>query len=96
MSLLRSLGFGAWTPCFYLAAQAMAIVLPGSLLGVLAAQIVGKEVIQHIAGFGLDTSFEPKALLSADVMSLAIMLPGIVVPMLWFRRFDLAELLRSE
>ncbi len=96
MSLLRSLGFGAWAPGFYLAAQALAIVLPGSLLGVLSAQIVGKEVIQHIAGFGLDTSFEPMALLSTGVLSLAIMLPGIVVPIVWFRRFDLAELLRSE
>ena len=96
MSLLRSLGFGAWAPGLYLAAQALAIVLPGSLLGVLAAQTVGKEVIQHIAGFGLDTSFEPSALLSAGVLSLAIMLPGIAVPMAWFRRFDLAELLRSE
>ncbi len=96
MSLLRSLGFGAWTPGLYLAAQALAIVLPGSLLGVLAAQTVGKEVIQHIAGFGLDTRFEPSALLSAGALSLAIMLPGIAVPMAWFRRFDLAELLRSE
>ena len=96
MSLLCSLGFGAWAPGLYLAAQALAIVLPGSLLGVLAAQTVGKEVIQHIAGFGLDTNFEPSALLSAGVLSLAIMLPGIAVPMAWFRRFDLAELLRSE
>ena len=68
MSLLRSLGFGAWTPGLYLAAQALAIVLPGSLLGVLAAQTVGKEVIQHIAGFGLDTSFDPSALLSAGAV----------------------------
>ena len=96
MSVLRSLGFGAWTPGLYLAAQALAIVLPGSLLGVLAAQTVGKEVIQHIAGFGLDTSFEPLSLLSAGVLSLVIMLPGIAVPMVWFRRFNLAELLRGE
>jgi hypothetical protein len=65
-------------------------------LGVLAAQTVGKEVIQHIAGFGLDTSFEPSTLLSAGALSLAIMLSGIAVPIAWFRRFDLAELLRSE
>jgi ABC-type antimicrobial peptide transport system permease subunit len=96
MSLLRTLGFGTWTPGLYLAAQALAIVLPGSLLGVLAAQTVGKEVIQHIAGFGLDTSFEPSTLLSAGALSLAIMLSGIAVPIAWFRRFDLAELLRSE
>jgi putative ABC transport system permease protein len=96
MSLLRTLGFGAWSPGFYLAAQALAIILPGSLLGVLAAQIVGKEVIQHIAGFGLDASFEFSALLSAGALSLAIMLPGVAIPMAWFRRFDLAELLRSE
>jgi len=96
LSLLRSLGFGAWTPGLYLAAQALAIVLPGSLLGVLIAQTVGKEVIQHIAGFGLDTRFEPSALLSAGALSLAILLLGIAVPLAWFRRFDLAELLRSE
>lgn len=96
MSLLCSLGFGTWAPGLYLAAQALAIVLPGSLLGVLTAQTVGTEVIQHIAGFGLDTRFEFSALLSAGALSLAIMLPGIVVPMAWFRRFDLAELLRSE
>lgn len=96
MSLLRSLGFGAWTPGLYLAAQALAIVLPGSLLGVLAAHTVGKEVIQHIAGFGLDTVSEPSALLSAGALSLAILLPGIAIPMAWFRRFDLADLLRSE
>lgn len=96
LSLLRSLGFGAWTPGLYLAAQALAIVVPGSLLGVLAAQTIGREVIQHIAGFGLDTSLEPFGLLSAGLLSLAIMLPGIAVPMAWFRRFDLAELLRSE
>lgn len=96
LSLLRSLGFGAWTPGLYLAAQALAIVVPGSLLGVLAAKTIGREVIQHIAGFGLDTSLEPFGLLSAGLLSLAIMLPGIAVPMAWFRRFDLAELLRSE
>jgi len=96
MSLLRSLGFGAWTPGLYLAAQALAIVLPGSLLGVLAAQTVGTEVIQHIAGFGLDTTFESSTLLSGGALSLAIMLVGIAVPVAWFRRFDLAELLRSE
>ena len=96
ISLLRSLGFGAWTHGFYLAAQALTIVLPGSLLGMLAAQTVGKAVIQHIAGYGLSTSFEPFALLSAGLLSLVIMLLGIAVPMAWFRRFDLAELLRSE
>lgn len=96
MSLLRSIGFGAWTPGLYIAAQALAIVLPGSLLGLLAAQTVGKEVIQHIAGFGLDARFEPKTILSAGMLILAIMLPGIAVPAAWFRRFDLAELLRSE
>lgn len=96
MSLIRSLGFSAWTPGLYLSAQALAIVLPGSLLGVLAAQTVGKAIIQHIAGFGLDTSIEFSALLSAGALSLAIMLPGIAVPMAWLRRFDLAELLRSE
>jgi len=96
LSLLLSLGFGAWTPVVYLAAQALAIVLPGSLFGVLAAQTVGKEVIQHIAGFGLDTRFEPSALLLAGVLSLAIMLPGIAIPTAWFHRFNLAELLRNE
>ncbi len=96
MSLLRTLGFGAWTPGIYLTAQALAIVLPGSLLGVLAAQTLGKEVIQHIAGFGLETSVETSALLAAGALSLAIILPGIAVPVAWFRRFDLAELLRSE
>jgi ABC-type antimicrobial peptide transport system permease subunit len=96
MSLIRSLGFSAWTPVLYLTAQALAIVLPGSLLGVLAAQTVGKAVIQHIAGFGLDTSFEFSAVLSAGVLSLAIMLLGTAIPMAWLRRFDLAELLRSE
>lgn len=96
MSLLRSLGFGAWTPGFYLSAQTLVIVVPGSLLGLLSAQFVGKEVIQHIAGFGLDTSFEPMALLSAFVLTLAILVTGIAVPMVWFRRFNLAELLRSE
>jgi hypothetical protein len=96
MSLLRCLGFGAWTPGLYLAAQALAMLLPGSLLGTIAAHTIGKEVIQHIAGFGLDTIFEPSALLSAGALSLAIILPGIAVPMAWFRRFDLADLLRSE
>jgi putative ABC transport system permease protein len=96
MSLLRTLGFGAWAPGLYLVAQAITIVLPGSLLGILAAQTVGKEVIQHIAGFGLDARFEPSALLSAGGLTLAILFTGIVLPMVWFQRFDLAELLRSD
>jgi ABC-type antimicrobial peptide transport system permease subunit len=96
LSILECLGFGRWAPGGYLAAQAAAIVLPGSLLGSLAALTVGRAILQRIAGFGLTTAIDLTGVLQTAGLSLAIVLAGVAAPWLWLQRSQLAELLRAE
>lgn len=96
LSILASLGFGRWAPGVYLAAQAAAIVLPGGLLGGLAALTAGRAALQHVAGFGLDAALDFPGLLRTAGLNLAILLAGVAGPWWSLRRGRLVEWLRVE
>lgn len=96
LAILRSLGFSQANLMGYLLAQGSSIATLGMGLGLAGAWTVSLLTRLETAGIFVRPVMAAQTILAGLAFGAVITLVGSAIPIVWFNRINLAELLRTE